>query len=294
MRTPTRALVACLVIATLANAEAQQIHIKAWFIEVPGSVVGDVYLGSINVNATTMPLVNQTDGLTSQRIRSDSLTGIMTGSQFKTAIQTINRNPGFKELAEPEATTTSGRQMQMRSTQVITIITNFSYQQISNVSAIFPQTNAMETGPILDTVATVRADGYRIDLKATASVMEFLGYDKSTNTAVAYNSAGQKINLPTILPSYAIREASADITMYDGQTAILGGMKAHFYDGGKEVSAEPDYFVRTKAARGQRNETEKELLVFITVTLVDPAGNRIHSDDEIPFAKNSIPQQSDP
>ena len=39
---------------------------------------------------------------------------------------------------------------------------------------------------------------------------------------------------------------------------------------------------------------DKELLVFITVNLVDPAGNRIHSDDEIPFAKNSIPPQGNP
>jgi hypothetical protein len=72
---------------------------------------------------------------------------------------------------------------------------------------------------------------------------------------------------------------------------MLGGMKPRFYDGGKEVGVEPDYFVKAKAARGQPDETDKELLVFITVTLVDPAGNRLHSDGEMPFADKSVPPQ---
>src|SRR5215469_10633951 len=165
MRTPILAIVVCLVPAALAGAEALDIHFKARFIELPRSAVGDVYLGSINVNAATMPLINQTDGFTVQCIRSESLTGIMTGSQFQTAIQSIIRNPGLKELAEPEATTGSGRQMQMHSTKIFTVITNFSFQEISNVSAIIPQSNAVETGPILDVVATVRPDGYTIDLR---------------------------------------------------------------------------------------------------------------------------------
>ena len=99
------------------------------------------------------------------------------------------------------------------------------------------------------------------------------------------------VDLPTILPSFGVRKASAHVKLWDGQTVVLGGLKPRFYDGGKEVSAEPDYFVKTKAARGQPNEQDKELLVFITVTLVDPAGNRMHSDDEMPFAEKSVPPQ---
>jgi hypothetical protein len=32
-------------------------------------------------------------------------------------------------------------------------------------------------------------------------------------------------------------------------------------------------------------------MIFVTATIVDPAGNRIHSDDELPFAQNTIPPQ---
>ncbi|HON09031.1 MAG TPA: hypothetical protein PLW02_13120, partial [Verrucomicrobiota bacterium] len=36
---------------------------------------------------------------------------------------------------------------------------------------------------------------------------------------------------------------------------------------------------------------KKNLLIFVTPTLIDPAGNRLHSDDEMPFAQSSIPPQ---
>ena len=35
----------------------------------------------------------------------------------------------------------------------------------------------------------------------------------------------------------------------------------------------------------------KNLMIFVTATIVDPAGNRVHSDDELPFAQNAIPSQ---
>jgi type II secretory pathway component GspD/PulD (secretin) len=39
------------------------------------------------------------------------------------------------------------------------------------------------------------------------------------------------------------------------------------------------------------DSTKQNLLIFITPTLIDPAGNRLHTDDELPFAHNSIPPQ---
>jgi type II secretory pathway component GspD/PulD (secretin) len=36
---------------------------------------------------------------------------------------------------------------------------------------------------------------------------------------------------------------------------------------------------------------KKNLMIFVTATIVDPAGNRVHSDDELPFAQSTIPPQ---
>jgi type II secretory pathway component GspD/PulD (secretin) len=40
-----------------------------------------------------------------------------------------------------------------------------------------------------------------------------------------------------------------------------------------------------------KQSVKKNLMIFVTATVVDPAGNRVHSDDELPFAQTSIPPQ---
>ena len=32
-------------------------------------------------------------------------------------------------------------------------------------------------------------------------------------------------------------------------------------------------------------------MIFVTATIVDPAGNRVHSDDDLPFAQTAVPAQ---
>ena len=40
-----------------------------------------------------------------------------------------------------------------------------------------------------------------------------------------------------------------------------------------------------------KTSVKKNLMIFVTATIVDPAGNRVHSDDELPFAQSTIPPQ---
>lgn len=295
-----------------ARQDQPQIHIKARFIELPGSVAANLYLESFNT-ASLHPAPDDLPRPARATLNQPkfmvgasgpaSFTGIMTESQFQPALRTLESTPGVEELAEPEVTTSSGRQVEMRATQIITIITNFAYRETMTNSYIFPQTNAVETGPILDTVASVFPDGYTIDLDARATLTEFLGYDNPTHTTATNNSAGEKIDLPGILPRLRVRLASANIKLWDGQTVVLGPLNARFFDGGKGLTSPWNHFLKIKRAGDQPNEANgnvladkanKEVLVFITVTLVDPAGNRIHSDEDAPFAKNSIPPQDGP
>jgi type II secretory pathway component GspD/PulD (secretin) len=41
-----------------------------------------------------------------------------------------------------------------------------------------------------------------------------------------------------------------------------------------------------------KTEAKDNLMVFVTPTIVDPAGNRVHSDDELPFAQTAVPSQA--
>ena len=80
-----------------------------------------------------------------------------------------------------------------------------------------------------------------------------MGYDAPTNKPVEHiNDLGDPVTLPVILPSFGVRKASADVKLWDGQTVVLGGIKKRSYDGGKEVGADPDYVLKTRAAGADR------------------------------------------
>jgi type II secretory pathway component GspD/PulD (secretin) len=58
-----------------------------------------------------------------------TITGILTNPNFQVVLHLLDQRSGTEDLAEPEIVTTSGRQTQMRATQIITVITGFNFQQ---------------------------------------------------------------------------------------------------------------------------------------------------------------------
>ena len=254
-----------------------QIHIKARFIEVSPEIVK-------SLSGTFIPA-----GVT-------NVAGVLTGPDLRPVLHTLEQSKETETLAEPEVTTLSGRQTQMRATEIITIITNFTYRETSTNAAIVPQFGKVECGPVLDTIASVMPDGYTIDLRIIPSLTEFLGYDKSTNTIPTVTSTGAIVDVPTIRPSFCVRQADAHLKLWDGQTVVLGGLISTQIQTIKDtVPVSGSRSAETPQFRIQTTRTvKKQLLVLITATLVDPAGNRIHGDDEMLFARNSIPPQDSP
>jgi type II secretory pathway component GspD/PulD (secretin) len=41
-----------------------------------------------------------------------------------------------------------------------------------------------------------------------------------------------------------------------------------------------------------KTTSKKNLIIFVTPTLIDPSGNRLHTDDEMPFAQGGFPPQT--
>jgi type II secretory pathway component GspD/PulD (secretin) len=47
--------------------------------------------------------------------------------------------------------------------------------------------------------------------------------------------------------------------------------------------------------RSEGTQSKKtSLVIFVTPTIIDPAGNRVHSEEDLPFAQNGIPPQTKP
>ncbi len=226
------------------NSLPPQIHLKARFLTMPKAVLAG--MGS-----------------------PASFNGILTRENFSNVLQKMESQNGVETLAEPEVTTTSGRQTQMRVTQVISVVTNFCLQETNGIDCIVPQVGPVETGPIFDATPSVLSDGYTIELPVIASLTDFLGYAPSTNTTPAYTAGGQEVDVPTVSPQFRVQQSTNSVNLLDDQTLVLMLNDDH---------------VPADAALGEFDGSklkllDRQTLVFITATLVDAAGNRIHGDD---------------
>jgi general secretion pathway protein D len=149
----------------------------------------------------------------------------------------------------------------------------------------------METGPVLDVIPVVLSDGYTINLTLIPSVTEFTGYDPSP-TIPGVNVANV-VMIPTILPHFTVRQVITTVNIWDNQTVVLGGLISSSVQTEKDkVPVLGDLPLVGRLFQSQSKTSEKKnLMIFVTATMVDPAGNRAHSDDELPFAQNTIPPQ---
>jgi beta-lactamase regulating signal transducer with metallopeptidase domain len=182
------------------NQIPPQIHIKARFIEVPMAEAEAILKAGTVVNAG-----------------ETNTAEIVTADKMKSLLRQLDSAGGALNLAEPEAVTTSGRQTQMRATDIEDVVTNFT----SNSTNVVPQIGKVEIGPTIDIIPYVLADGYTINLAAIPQLLEFLGYDKIP----VPNKTGQNVSLPTVLPHFRARQTVADVNLWDGQTMVLGNLK---------------------------------------------------------------------
>ena len=257
----------------MLNAVVPQIHIKTRFVEVPKGTVADFNR-----------LLNASNAA------AESFSGVLNPADARKVYHSLTAQKNSEIWGEPEVTTLSGRQCQMRATQVVTVVTNFAYQEsiTNNAGAVVPQMGTFETGPIVDLVPHVLADGYTINLTVTTSLTEFLGYASPPDVSNVVKNEN-RVQLPVVLPRFNQRQVSANLNLWDNQTAVLGGMSI------KNIIKDKTPVLGSVPLMGRmfqsEHTNETEILVFVTATIVDPVGNRVHTDDELSFAQKGVPPQ---
>lgn len=343
------------------NEIAPMVHIKARFIEVQQndskSLGFDWYLGNfihgdVIANGGSSPSLNVpvsaanplgafpgntvsslipasagdqllTGGLRNSGPALATVTGILTDPNFRVVLHALEQRDGVEALAEPDVTTISGRQTQMRATSIKNVVTGFSFNngtannggnnnggnnngggvngavQAPGVAAVTPNTQQLETGPVLDVVPYVLSDGYTINLALIPSVTEFIGYTAiGPNDIPGYNPGTQLGNLtgttlPVALPNFTIRQVVTTVNVWDNQTVVIGGLVSSTVNNIKDkVPVLADIPILGRLFQNQSKTTvKKNLMIFVTATIVDPSGSRVHSDDDLPFAQTAIPVQ---
>jgi len=162
----------------------------------------------------------------------------------------------------------------------------------AGVSAITPITQQVETGPILDVVPYVLSDGYTINMSLIPSLTDFNGYD-TPPVIPAVTGNLNVVQLPTILPDFTVRQLVTTVNVWDNQTVVMGGLISSQVTNTKDkvpMLGDLPLFGRLFQSQS-KSSVKKNLMIFVTATIVDPAGNRVHSDDELPFASSTIPPQ---
>ena len=164
-------------------------------------------------------------------------------------------------------------------------------QQAVQTSAITPQQQQVEIGPVLDVIPCVLSDGYTINLTLIPSLTEFSGYD--TPPSIPGVNVANVVQVPTILPAFTVRQVVTTVNIWDNQTVVLGGLiSAQIQSQKDKVPMLGDLPLVGRLFQSQSKiSVKKNLMIFVTATIVDPAGNRVHSDDELPFLQSTIPPQ---
>jgi len=160
------------------------------------------------------------------------------------------------------------------------------------LSAITVTVQQIETGPILDVVPVVLSDGYTINLTLIPSLTDFNGYDTPPNIPNV-TSGLNVVQLPVVLPDFTVRQVVTTVNVWDNQTVVIGGLISSQVQSQKDkVPVLGDIPLMGRLFQSQSKTTlRKNLMIFVTATIVDQAGNRVHNDDELPFAQISSPPQ---
>lgn len=242
-----------------------------------------------------------------------TISGILTDPQFRVAIQAIQQRTGSDLLSAPKVTTLSGRQTHIAVQDLQYIVTGVNITETSSattglvggtgtgvaVPTLTYNTTPYGFGPKLDVMPTVSADGFSIQMVLIPTILEFVQYDSPGGfVPQALSAAGSSIGVPVVaqlpLPHFRVREVVTTCNVWDGQTVVLGGMISENITKIKdEVPVLGDLPLVGRLFQSESTDSQKDnLLIFVTPTIIDPAGNRVHNDEDMPFyTRNTIPAQ---
>lgn len=226
-----------------------------------------------------------------------ALAGVFTNPQFQVVLRAINQQKGVDLVSAPKVTVTSGRPATINISRKFPYPKEYSPPQVAPATVgggIQPSTPATPTsfetrnvGVQLEVEPTIGPDGYTIDLRLSPQVVEFQGFvnygtpintfapillpngtpvGRSKQVLLTQNAINQ--------PVFSVRQVDTQVTVYDGQTVVLGGLMRE--DVQKVQDKTPilgDAPLVGSLFRSSSNQRiKRNLLIFVTAGLLDPAG----------------------
>jgi general secretion pathway protein D len=272
----------------------------------PGSTVpiGSNPITAGNRSGTTAITANAVDGLLFATPAGPapallSVAGIFTNPQFQVVLRALNQQKGVDLVSAPKVTTKSGQRATIQIVREFRYPTEYDLPQVTQTpgSIYTPATpttpTSFETKPVgitLEVEPTVGPDGYTIDLILSPRVVEFDGfinYGSPISTVVTTVGLGLSANFLVTAnvinkPVFSTREVTTEVTVYDGQTVVIGGlMREDIQKTEDKVPILGDIPLAGRLFRTTADQhIKRNLIMFVTASLLDPAGQPLIKIDE--------------
>jgi general secretion pathway protein D len=262
--------------------------------------IDDVLFGSTTSESTRSPGVI-------------SLAGVLTDPQFQVVIRAMDQRGGVDLVSKPSIITKSGQPASVEIVREMIYPTEFDPPQIpTNVGAnvifvgvgppppltippipVTPTTpTAFETrrvGMVLNVEPVISDDARSVDLTLTPEFTEFVGFVNygspifnvtRSSIAAGVDLVGkQELTPNTILqPIFSTKKVTTAVKVYDGATIVLGGVISDntiMID--DKIPVLGDVPVVGRLFQGKvKQKRSKNMLMFVSVKVVDPSGNRVN------------------
>jgi general secretion pathway protein D len=222
---------------------------------------------------------------------------IVAKSGQKASIHAVREFPYPTEFDPPQIPQNVGGSSTAVGTLVNGVLTNATSSSSSG-APIVPATptnfEVKELGMVLEVEPNISADGRTVEISLTPNFTEFEGfidYGSDIQNAIGTSTSSYSFGVTTtssppyytqpndiLQPVFRKNSLNTAVTVYDGSTIALGGVieerRADFDD---KVPVLGDIPLIGRLWQSKMSQTtKKNVMFFITVTVVDPAGQRVN------------------
>jgi general secretion pathway protein D len=258
--------------------------------------------GAISGNAIDALLYPSTSGAAPAVL---GIAGVFTDPQFQLVMRALNQKKGVDLLSSPRVTCKSGQEAEISIVREFKYPTEYNPPQVpttgsSSMIAVTPTTptafDVKPTGVQLHVQPTVGADGSTIDLQLEPQVVEFEGFinygspiyglsfnESYLNGLLSFTTSSALLT-PNVInqPIFSTRKVRTSVSVWDGQTVMLGGLiREDVQKVEDKVPFLGDIPIAGRIFRSSVDQhTKRNLMIFVTARLINPAGDPINVSDE--------------
>ena len=233
-----------------------------------------------------------------------TFTSILTNPELSVVLHALANKTNADLLSAPKVVAQTGAQATIKSVVEYIYPTEYDVQMLesnnnNNDSSTYtgavvePQNfQTREVGVILQVTPRVSSDGSRISLDMTPSVVSIPTWKNYGSTYPVYGDqnliTGQRqveyVQLNMEQPFFPVRSLATSVDIYNGSTVVMGGMiTEERYSEEDKIPILGDIPILGRLFRYSYDQSEKKnLLIFVSARLVDPAGRTITGAGTIP------------